>query len=370
MIHCPKSLLVSHCSGKKTVSVRCGLLLLALLFCVNRGFGLEEVSVKPGEDLYSILSRASTGTTVRLGEGVWTFSRPLIIDAGLTIIGQRASWSRIISTATEAAILLTGRDPVSISSVSCEFKGDYGDFLRVENPNTRIEDCSISGGKVKGDFLDGNFDYGAGIRTQKAGGGIFRRIHCTKNDFFGILLGGKSPARVLENRIVHNGGGICIDDFSSGVIVKNSVLDNSGFGICIGGSTVATVLENQVAGNACMGMAFNGRGTVLAKKNVCLRSQYGIILRKDANPELIENDCRENSHSGICYGETSGGRAENNTCSENSYGILVQEDAHPKLMNNRLFNNRTMNLYFPSPLEKLRLRVQYEFESLIDKLKR
>ncbi|MFZ2961130.1 MAG: hypothetical protein WA705_29985 [Candidatus Ozemobacteraceae bacterium] len=77
-------------------------------------------------------------------------SGPLIICTGLTLLGKGPSFSRIISTATDAAIILIGIRPVVIGSLSCRLMSEYGDVLLVENPNSRVENCSFSGGKNKG----------------------------------------------------------------------------------------------------------------------------------------------------------------------------------------------------------------------------
>jgi parallel beta-helix repeat protein len=163
-------------------------------------------------------------------------------------------------------------------------------------------------------------DFGSGVRVRD------NRIE--RNRKTGLLLfeGGDGPV-VSENVVAENGRGIwASNELDDSVFVGNRVVDNGGVGIKVGISQDVVVRGNDVARNDGFGIGLDSADGTIADNDVGSNGGAGISL-EFADGTVGDNEVGSNGGAGISLVDSAADVTENIVRANGGAGVSIVESS-------------------------------------------
>jgi hypothetical protein len=274
----------------------------------------QTVSVATGADLARSVASLAPGSTVRLAAGAYLLRQPLVLLAGVTLVGAGRDRTTITSPAAGSAVLVLNDARTELRDLTLRHTGDRPASVLVGGPSSFLvlTDARISGGRT----TRGASDPGAGsgvAMTSRSGDATPRgttlqvtRTAISGNQAAGVLATGAHRVSIRASQLSGNGQcGVCFSGASGGA-VRGSTLRDDAVGIAVF-DTAKPLLQ---------GLTVQG-------------GQVGVQATGSAAPTIKGITVTAPSRAGLIYSEKANGRLDDATCARAPYGIVVGPSTYP-----------------------------------------
>jgi nitrous oxidase accessory protein len=307
-----------------------------LILTVGSAVG-QKVIVSAGDDLQSVIDRATPGDTLLLGDGVWS-KNPYTIHKPLSIIGNgnsrleavavnsifhvRADSVRIenihFSGVKSSSILDNAAILVELGN-NCAILGNrfsmnyFAIYLKDSNA------CVIEGNKIESDAVS-ETSAGNGIHLWKSSGvqilnndikghrdGIYLEFADSvtvsgnishKNLRYGLHYMFSNDCAYIQNRFEANGAGVAVMYSSRVLMEDNDFLNNWGptsYGLLLKDINDSNIIGNRMIFNTT-GIHSEGSNRVLVQHNQLISNGKAVVLMASSNDNnFVENDFIDNT---------------------------------------------------------------------------
>lgn len=314
-------------------------------------------------DLADAIDATGERGAVLIRAGVYTLSRPVVIDRTMTIQGEGSEetfievpaqrWGlwlqsssahlllegvtlRATKDCRAEALLVCGpgrleandvalgpsRADVSlsvqtmsrVSLTRCVFRDHEAAALRAEGAvQLTLQACRVERGE-------------SGVEISGQARAAVDRCVFEHQRRGALRVEGSASLEMQDCQVRDNGGhGLLAADRSTATVSRVRLEGNRGCGVCLQTSRYASVIDNFMSQNGEDGLLVTGTARVKVELNTCTRNERnGLAFLGEVEGELAENVCSQNGWSGIQAGDRVRLRAQQNLCRFNKrHGMMV-----------------------------------------------
>jgi nitrous oxidase accessory protein NosD len=270
----------------------------------------RTVTVRPRQDLESVLATLASGSTVRLTAGRYRLSQSLVLFEGVTLRGTGRNRTSLVSTAGSAGVLVLTDGRVELRGLTLRHRGPRAGTLLMGGPSTSVV---LTDAKVTGARRDKAGNGGNGVMMSAAPGAAAR----------GTTL------QVTATEVVDNAAaGVLLTGPHAASIRRSSFAGNGQCGVCFSGSSGGAVLTSRFTDNAA-GVAVLDRARPVIADDVFRGGQVGVQASGHGAPEVRAVQIRKVTRAAVIFSGSSSGRIDGAHCTKVPYGIVVSPHALP-----------------------------------------
>ncbi len=294
---------------------------LALLPITQRP---RQETVRPNDDLCTRLAEAADGERLELPPGQYRLSKSLTIDRRLSVVGEDAERtvivSQTVSQGSPQMLNVTASGLLSLQNVTLRYEGAKpADVIAIADGEGRFENVTLEGAK---------YALGHGGSGLLLTGRAVARLHgvtLTGNSRHGLEAYDDARLSLIDSVARDNRRcGLVLRGRARGELRDNRVTHNARHGLDLGGQAAPVLRNNEVDHNAQHGLCYRGAASGRAEYNTFrYNALSGVSLLDYANPDVAENTLAHNGQYGLCYLGTSGGEARDNRFEHNSRGNVA-----------------------------------------------
>ncbi|MHC1740621.1 MAG: right-handed parallel beta-helix repeat-containing protein [Anaerolineaceae bacterium] len=302
----------------------------------------NEIFITPpgkGEEfsLNQVISTAVEGSLIKLANGEYLLSNPILIDKPLKLIAKTAGEVRITGEDLPNLLIFTGNGKLILSGIKFSMENQNPtNVIVINSGDLEMDQCIIEGGRdpkiLKRDFGAGLILLGTSSATVS--NSVF------KNNMLGISVQGKSSVMLVSNKFTENGYGIVFRDKSNSNLSANEYYLNIAYGLIAYDESELSI-SRDICHNNKAGFGFINKSKAKVESTTSYENEYhGFFIDNDADCVLKNNQSYSNVMSGIAiYGDSHTLMEENELYKNSYHGFEIAENAKSTLRNNKIYGN-------------------------------
>lgn len=300
----------------------------------------EERRVASERGLATALATLGPGSTIVLDAGEYHFNEPLVILRPIALVGAGRDDTRIVSSASDAAIVYLGEGELRLEDLAVAHEGrGPAAVVVVREGSYRMRGIRVAGGRATSEGAGG---FGLVLRStdpREATPGR-RQLEDTEvvdNGGGGIAVAGADRPAIGSSVIRDNGRcGVCYVERAGGTL-RATLLAANDVGVRIDEDAAPTVAANEIEDSAEAGIQVVGTSAATIRGNVVAgETPVGILAADQATPEVVGNELANDGENGLVYAGDAAGRGIDNEVSGQRIGVQAGDDARPRLIGNRI----------------------------------
>lgn len=306
--------------------------------------------LQPGDDLGKVVSGLPAGSVLRIPAGEIRVDEPIVLLQDVSLVGEGADRTRIISTARGAGVVLTAPGVVAVEGLTLAHEGDSpASLLLVRAGRMNLDDVHLtgasSGGRLPSQRPNNSLIVGSGIVLDGGDELSVTDSLISDNEVSGVQVSG--TARTVMNDVTVTGSGTCGLCFlgeSSGTVMSSLIRDN-GVGVLLADRAAPTLEKTRISGNTRAGVVTQNRShPVLRDVDLTNNGPQGLAVLGNASPRLIDSMVAGHSESGVALnvGRSTSPQIRGNTFGANGKAAMVfLGEGTAKVSNNRCSSGRS-----------------------------
>ncbi len=280
----------------------------------------QTVTLRPSDDLGRKLAALAPGSTARLVAGTYRLEDPLVLLAGVTLVGAGRGRTTLSSKAGGSALLVLTDGRVELRDLTAVHVGKQPASVLVGGPSSSVVLTSV---RV------------SGARTSKAknargqgGSGVTMTARADDTTARGTTL------EVTRSVFSDNGAaGILLTGAHRASIRSSRFTANGQCGVCFAGVSSGAVRGSTFTGNAVGVAVFDQAGPAITD-DTFTNGQVGVQVAGSGAPIVKGARIKGPSRAGMIFSDTSSGRVTGSKCTDVPYGIVVGPKSYPYLGKN------------------------------------
>ena len=283
----------------------------------------SEIVVNSTAQLLSVLATAGSGSTIRIAEGTYALTTPLVALRPVTLVGAGdgsdpdSPATTLTSRAAGATLVAATGGNLVLSDLAIEHAGDEpASVVVVAGGGYRFERVQLSGGVAQ----DGTGGYGVVLRpassplTPTGDSRVLTDVTLTENEGGGLVIAGGEEPTIAGVRVVGTAGcGLCWVE-SAGGTVSDSTVTQARIGLRVDNEADPVASGLRIDG-APVGVAFTGTGSPEVTDSTITGAEIGVQVTGSGSPVLAANRVQRATEIGIRLSGTSKTTLEGNQVS-------------------------------------------------------